>query len=301
MATLSKEVDENGDTPTSSTYEGEVVFVRHNVTEEKQENKSIISDRIGGLFEKKQIALFWGETRSFDPKDYDNRYAKSQFGLLKKCFEHGAIVVARYENKKDGAIIGEIKSDGVNKEFEPCGSVTLKIVHLENARNEKFIDHQRLIFSPGRQTICRYRDQDRDYIVKLFKRETLPMKVNSLHPSQIEVLCYEYMAHKNLVDGLLLPIGRSMEAVDIIGIRAEPKSTIKVVAQVTCQNDRKKIKVKAERLSEFGGKKYFFGPQEKSVFVEGLNLELEYIAIEKVFDELLKVPEYEELIHEMIR
>ena len=285
----------------SDVHNEEVVFVRHNVTNESEEDKVKILKRLPSLFNEKNIALFWDGVKSFDPKDYENPSAKSQFGLLQKCFDHGAIIVARYENQKGGVIIGKIKRGAEKKRFEQCGSVVLKVVELEDARYEKFIDHPRLMIPVGRQTICRYNERDRDYVVSISDGKPLLQKLDNLHPSQMEVLCYEYMKHKGLIHGLLLPIGRSLENVDIIGLRVDTNTWItkKVVAQVTFEKNEKIIKSKCEQLSKLEDcKKYFFGQGDNSHL---MSADIDYICLEDVFKELQKEKKYQILIQNMIK
>jgi hypothetical protein len=113
----------------------------------------------------------------------------------------------------------------------------------------------------------------------------LPQDVRSLHPAQLEVLCLEYLRVKGWLAGLLLPIGRTLRDVDIVGVDDQGRT---VLAQVT--GDEVKAPDKLRRLKDQlkphaeGAKPYFFAPmQRKSELEQDM---VEYVPIEAMFDEM---------------
>lgn len=86
----------------------------------------------------------------------------------------------------------------------------------------------------------------------------LPREPNSLHPSQLEVLCYEWLRSTQLLERLIMPIGRGLIDIDILGINGNGG---RIIAQVTYSTSREELKDKERRLlqhSRPGDDIYFF-------------------------------------------
>lgn len=106
--------------------------------------------------------------------------------------------------------------------------------------------------------------------------------VHSLHPSQLEVICYEYLRYRGILNALIIPVGRTIPDIDIYGIDEAGNS---IIAQVTHSTNEGTIKKKRNQLEKFGKDKtslYFFGPKE----VHFDHLDIAFIAIEEVYDTL---------------
>jgi hypothetical protein len=87
---------------------------------------------------------------------------------------------------------------------------------------------------------------------------------------------------KNILKVLLLPIGRNLQDIDILGIGDDGN---KVFAQVTYSGQQSKVDSKLQTLKQYkgqGGKLIFFGPESCKI----ADSEIDYIFIETVFDEL---------------
>lgn len=91
---------------------------------------------------------------------------------------------------------------------------------------------------------------------------------------------------KNKIGVLLLPIGRNLPDIDIIGLDYDGNE---VIAQVTSNPNNAEIRRKLNKLLAYKSKKlkmYFFGPSSKKDIIKKQNLE--YISSEHVFNELTK-------------
>jgi hypothetical protein len=133
-----------------------------------------------------------------------------------------------------------------------------------------------------------------NYLNALFFNKILPREVASLAPAQLEVLCYEYLRYKDLLNSLILPIGRSLPDIDIYGIN---KSGEKILAQVTQSHNKKVIERKLDVLKNYqslNSKLIFFGPKE---MLQEDSL-VAYKTIEQVFS--LMNENYPEMINTMI-
>lgn len=100
--------------------------------------------------------------------------------------------------------------------------------------------------------------------------------VDNLAPSQLEVICYEYLRSNQLLDALVLPIGRSLPDIDIYGI---DKGGHKILAQVTHGRVITKKLAQLKRFQNPNAKLIFFGPKA-SRFEDPL---VQFISIEQVF------------------
>src|SRR5439155_14376246 len=105
-----------------------------------------------------------------------------------------------------------------------------KVVSLKKARKVSFASSPLLAaIQPQQGTIMRWRMAE-EYVKATFHRRPLPWNVGSLTPGQLEVICYEYLRGGGDIDTLLLPIGRSLLNVDIVGMDRNGRT---VFAQVT--------------------------------------------------------------------
>jgi len=132
------------------------------------------------------------------------------------------------------------------------------------------------------------------YLTAIFKDEPIPRNVRSLAPSQLELVCYEYLQMKRGLYGLLLPIGRSLPDIDIFGISVNGNN---IIAQVTQSRSEREVSKKIKKLQGYRSdstKLIFFGPSENRVQKQGV----EYIAVEEAFSEVER--EYPRVITRML-
>jgi hypothetical protein len=106
-----------------------------------------------------------------------------------------------------------------------------------------------------------------DNVQNMYNGCNLVNKVESLAPSQLEVLCEEYLRVENRkmkglprLKMLLAPIGGSMKDIDIAGLDSNGRY---IFAQVSQAKDER-VKEKVERLKMLtykGASRIYFGPK----------------------------------------
>ena len=249
----------------------DVVYVRHKL--------SSTSEILEDLWSKRLIAIHYLDIPSTNPDDYPVE-GKSALKRLWEYCEIGVIAAASFrEIRPTTILIGKIVS-GSKISTPKYGKYIYKTVHLEDVMEVSYNDYPLLsAIQPRQGTICKWHAAN-EYINAIYFGKPLPWSVNSLLPSQLEVLCYEYMRQKRLLLYLLMPIGRTRIDVDIQGIDGNSNA---VIAQVTHSNNRLTINNKLKVLLNYhysDTKLFFFGPKTKKVSV----INIEYITIEDVFN-----------------
>jgi len=154
-----------------------------------------------------------------------------------------------------------------------------KVVALRKARELSFVSNPLLAaIQPQQGTIMRWRMAE-ESVKAIFYRHPLPWNVHSLHPGQLEVMCYEFLRRRGIIHALLLPIGRSLLNVDVVGIDRRGRT---ILAQVTQAPDGAQVGEKLARLRSYKGSRarlFFFGPQRLTIEDRSVR----YIALERVF------------------
>lgn len=269
----------------------QAIFIRHNFR-----GTSYILEE---LWRDRRIALHYDESWSTDPEDYAPSGRKALNRLWGYC-EAGAVVGAVFRTIRPASmLVGEIEAGSVVEPLkysdpETGESFIYKTVQLIRAREVSFRDYPLLAGIQPRMAAITGWPSARDYLMAILGHTTLPQRVTSLHPSQLEVLCYEYLRWRNDIAALLLPIGRNMLDIDIVGIG----SSCTVLAQVTHTTASREIFDKLQRLKNYegaDGRLLFFGPA--SAKIESNNTE--FIGIEKVFEDLQRYGSNEQ--REMLR
>jgi hypothetical protein len=186
------------------------------------------------------------DNRSIDPNDY--RRGKRAIKLLNEMTQDGGYVCAEFAGHQ-GAKIGlvergskiELLEGGWGMKWGLSGrkailkTLRLTKVKILNASEAAVL----LVARPQQGTLNRWPnsgDAVRNLVEDLVAEPTL----SSLHPSQQEVLCSEYMRSDGAVlrnlprlQSLVALPGKTMKDVDIIGITSEGK---RIFAQVTHKN-----------------------------------------------------------------
>lgn len=265
------------------------IFIRHKISK--------TPDVFQQLWDGNYIALHYENKLSVDPNDYAAKSAKHSIKrLLKFCNEGGFVGAVYCDNKLQGQmLVGKISPNSklIGKTFiDRTNSEKVfhyKVVQLTDCRKINLIQHPVLAsLQPRQGALCEWRSA-KGIVKALVNNKPLPFAVTSLHYGQLEVLCYEYLRHKQLLNTLLAPIGRTMIDVDILGLNSNYK---KVVAQVTFGSDSEKL-TKLE-IYKSDAETYFFS-EMKTKKVNGI----ECISIYDVFDEMSKIDEYKNMLSVM--
>jgi hypothetical protein len=262
------------------------IFIRHKVL---SADDPFRTKHIKYFWDHHLIAIHYEDIDSSDPDKYELKRSKYALRMMRNFGAEGAIVGADYNllSLDNQMLIGVIQP----------GS-TIQITHLENryyktlqlteVKEICYVDHPLLAAIQPRQVTISGWPSARKYLLSLLTNRKLPFDVESLAPQQLEVLCYEYLRWKGQLTGLILPIGRTLIDVDIIGLGTDGK---RLYAQVTAQKNPNQTSAKIEKLLIFhkeDTKCIYFCPKE--AHMEGLEDNVEFISIETVFSEMISEP-----------
>jgi len=141
-------------------------------------------------------------------------------------------------------------------------SYIYKLAQLYDVREVRYIDYPLLMgVQPQHATITGWPSAEK-VLEAALGGHSLPFFASSLHPAQLEVVCYEYLRENLLLDRLLMPIGRCMVDLDVLGFDGAGN---RVLAQVTYETNAAKLKAKGEQLlnhATAGDRCYFFAPRK---------------------------------------
>lgn len=178
------------------------VFIRHNL--------STTEETLTDLWNRRLVALHYKNTKSIDPDDYDGWDRHAIRRLLDYC-ESGVIVGATYKRiKPEQMLIGIIETGSKIISTDDYGPKYIyKTVQLNNTKVISYIDYPLLAaIQPKGGTITGWPSAER-CLQSVLGMKDMPANIYSLAPSQLEVLCYEYLRAKGILQALLLPIGRT--------------------------------------------------------------------------------------------
>jgi len=272
-----------------------VYFVRHKMHIPCEDAKE--------LFDKRLIAFHYEDVRSWDPNEYSTMAAKKTIKHFEKLDKDGGLVIADYspilcadkdrnvakENNGKTILVGEVEQNSRDY-YESTGLCTkekakehdnerLKDKHIyKTLRLEKYkalsvLSYTLFQLPFPRGTISPLRMISVDNVKRMCNRGKrgnrgkLLNEVKSLAPSQLEVLCEEYLRVENRkmkdlprLKMLLAPIGGSMKDIDIAGLDSNGRY---IFAQVSQAKDTR-IEEKVERLKMLtykGASRIYFGPK----------------------------------------
>jgi len=233
-------------------------FIRHT------EKLDIDQETFDSLLENNEIAVHfpflenWGEqfdTTSLNLNDYKQMSSKKAIKALIALSKEGGYVCAEYRTLK-GAVIGLVppKTQVILKEgkwgdknnFQGRNAIlkTLQLTNVKRIEPSKYLD-----ISSGRPrqgTIAIWRSVG-NRIESLVENKPLEQILQNLSSTQQEVMCSEYLRSgldKNIlpkIETLLLPVGRTLRDVDIVGLDDNNET---IYSQVTYAKFNRGIKFK---------------------------------------------------------
>ena len=247
----------------------DAIYIRHNFSPDE-----ILED----LWQRCLIAVRYDDISSTNPEDYTKKAGKDALRRLHRYRKQGVMVGAVFRSiRPSKMLIGEIKPGTPIKIESYSGLYHHKTLQLINTRVVSYLDYPVLAAIRPRQSTVTGWPSARRWLAHILGHEHLKPSVQSLAPSQLEVLCQEYLRLRGNLTALLLPIGGSLVDVDIVGVN---KNGAQVVAQVTQSRNCKEVAEKLESLQAWTTPyRNFFGP--KSCLRQ--NTGVEYLAIEDVF------------------
>jgi hypothetical protein len=266
-----------------------VYFVRHKMHIPCEDAKE--------LFDKRIIAFHYEDVRSWDPNEYSSMAAKKTIKHFEKLDKDGGLVIADYspilctdkdrnvakENDGKTILVGEVEKNSRNY-YESTGLCTkekaeehkkyhlkdkhiYKTLRLKESTPLSVLSYTLFQLPFPRGTISPLRMISADNVQNMYNGCKLDNEVESLAPSQLEVLCEEYLRVENRkmkdlprLKMLVAPIGGSMKDIDIAGLDSNGHY---IFAQVSQAKDER-VKEKVERLKMLtykGASRIYFGPK----------------------------------------
>lgn len=255
----------------------DVVFIRHKM--------SSTEEILRELWDLGLIALHYQDIDSVDPEDFDPPGRNALRRLWDYCDE-GVIACATYRGIHPSTmLLGLIRKGSLvsTRKYDPY---IYRVVRLEGIREISYQDYPVLAaIQPQGGTICRWHGAKK-HIQAIYSGQPLPREVGSLHPSQLEVLCYEYLRMMGLIDHLVMPLGRNLLDVDICGLGKDGE---RVLAQVTNTDSEDENFEKINLMTDYrdGSRELIYFGQRQ---FQGLDAEIRYIPVEEVFAYFAQAP-----------
>ncbi len=205
-------------------------YARHSMDIDANTLNAIWSDdRIGIHYPQlPDGSLGSSDSTSIDPKDYKGP-AKGAVAALQRLARYGGFVCAEYLGKTD-CILGFVEPASTIQLWEGRWrtkerQAILKTLKLSRTRRVAPSEWAVILVGRPRQgTLCRWPNAGR-LIEYLVEGIAIKESVESLSPTQQEVLCSELLrsplAHSvglPYIRSLLLPVGRTLKDIDILGI-----------------------------------------------------------------------------------
>jgi len=202
------------------------------------------------------------DSESLDPEDYTGR-AKSAIRYINDLAKSGGYVCAEYFGH-DCVLVGKVPPGSyVQLVRGRWGSLNgldgreavLKAVKLSQVMEVQPAACATIMAARPRQGTISYWPRAKGTIERLVEGIYHSVTLADLSPDLQEVICSEYLRQEHLPQGtprlsiLLLPIGRTMKDLDLLGLALDGKQ---ICAQVT-YSPIEKIRHKMERLRAYAG------------------------------------------------
>jgi len=267
-------------------YEGRsvlirVYFIRHNLGSGNNQE----------IFDSESVAIDYGgqQMDSVDPKDY-NSPGNNKIALFNGIAQNGGIIAGRFSGvvKKgstepfNGLMVGTVVLAKSAEGVTLTSGAKFKRIRLTKVRFLPFKEHPLLVAMQPRAGTFAAWHLGAKAIRAFYFGYPLPCSFWSLSPAQVEVLCYEYLQLTSSISSLLLPIGRTLECVDIWGIGSDG---VDVVAQVTFGASTESKSELLEQNFPSTARRFLFAPRKylKSLKARSVTA----VSLEDVFSHLL--------------
>jgi hypothetical protein len=257
----------------------------------------IASESIEQLYEDNVVALHYDNERSVNPSDYkdSHHYAEGDFRRMTTAASEGAALGASYSGGISGKMnIGYVTPD-TDIEFREVsdgegGTSVIKVLSIENVTKVSFNEYPALFTASARQGAAfpRWRNAVKRVVRGIAYDESIDDEVFRLSEGQFELLCDVWLRMNHEDYYLRMPIGKSMEGVDIVATSKEGD----INAQVTFEEKKRKVSNKRDELIARNDNpelvNYLFARAEMEPLVEGTNVR--FVSPEKVFNEVKDNP-----------
>jgi hypothetical protein len=274
------------------------------------------------LWNERLIAIHWRNIASADPDDYEER-AATEISNLNDFAEDGTIVGASYRSvTKTEMLVGVVEpessikllymdgnniinkktinpgeSDDVDNDLEDNVCI-LKSLQLSDVK-EISIEQYPVVFEssvrPSHWSVCNWWKAEK-HLRAIINEESKPFQVDYLQPSQVEILCEEYIRIVDNTYRRLDQVGGQTADVDISGISDETK----IWAQVT-MGGPSDVRKKLDALEEFAGEStrvLMFAPMKSkpNKLPEGVT----FLPVESVFSTVALNSSGKEMLERML-
>ena len=216
-----------------------------------------------------------------DAPEYKNDLpARKTLRKVKSFFESGAGLIAVFSagshpNRMRIGRVGALTKGRLHS-FKAYPNYSFKVIEYDFSAEVEIEKYSSLFTKIPRQTTFTHWPSARKALNQIYRKEEPRVdEPSDLDPSQLEILCYEWMRENGYLKYLTMPVGRTMRYVDIVGIN---KNSEKVFAQVTFHSKEHEWKVKSLK-ENFKGSLYFFC-DGLSECKDGIN----FVSIQEVFD-----------------
>ena len=247
------------------------------------------------LWDEHRIAIHFEAVDSVDPNAYQTPAGKKAVRLFAELAKNGGYVCAEYAGRSE-SLIGKVASgskvdfinDGTWRSGAECHLKTLVVQDAKWLNRE---DYARLaVGRPRLGTIARW-PSARDGVATLVDGREQSLDWRTAPPALQEIACSEVLRLPEIEEMglprlrcLLLPVGRTLRDVDIVGIAADGK---RIFAQVTFLS-RTVAAWKFEQLRAYGAS----GGSHRILFCQCENVAQEegilVFPVQKVFELLGK-------------
>ena len=256
-----------------------VCFIRHRF-------EGVTAAILQPFFEQGRFVLRYQDIESCNPDDYDDKPASDAIRRMNEFRARGGLMVADYSELMNGKmLIGRVER-GTPVEYERvpdlAGEHVYKTIQMKQVRQISVMHYPVLLsIRPRQGGIMISWDKYRSLVEAAYESKALPAHVRSLSDGQLEVLCFEYLRDTGELAYLLMPIGRTLADVDVLGVNSQGA---RVAAQVTFATDSQELEHKALALAQYASELasgVFFSPNTPPEQFPG---NVRWVGIDHVFE-----------------
>jgi hypothetical protein len=215
----------------------DVFFIQHKA------DTDVKSQAYDALLEQNKIGIHYTNSESFDSADYPSQAAQTCIRYLNELHERGGIICAQFPSTP-GYVVAEVRPGAIREcvkshagQFDGDDHIVLKTVEFDprtrkNVTGEQAIEIQ--LQQPRGGTLCKL-DRGAAFIRLIAEAVagSIRPELQLLSSHRREAMCAEYLRLEEGEDSLKMlsvPVGRTMQFVDIMGITSHGR---KVYGQVT--------------------------------------------------------------------
>lgn len=216
------------------------------------------------LFDERAIAVHFDDIPSTKPEDYQEGSARNTMQRFARLMQEGGYICCDYPAIQKMLIAEVVAGSQI---ISTSASPYLKKVITTNAVEVSARMRVRLKAGAPRQgTLAKW--QKIGHRLENMIKGTVEKAWDWLLPSEQETVCQEYLRSERGLRNLLMPFGRTLEDVDIMGITDNGRM---IFAQVTLQTDRSALLKKTEGLNKYEreGACIMFCPKSKAAEIFG--------------------------------